>query len=137
MIRHQRYDKHGVIPQNGTVEDAVPYRCDIIVFTGIELCCYRGFVSSTGERCSPLQIVRGSLLCRKIAMLIPHSGPLFHCILYLHPQGSLFRHIILRFCAILLLFLLVLPPKYPPYLLSYLFFTLISPQDKNLQNHSM
>ena len=37
------------------VEDAVPYRCDRIVFTGIEPCCNRWSVSSTGERCSPLQ----------------------------------------------------------------------------------
>ena len=38
------------------VEDAVPYRFDRIVFAIIGQSCNRGFISSTGERCSPLHI---------------------------------------------------------------------------------
>ena len=51
------------------VEDASPYRCGGIIFVFISKCCNRGGISSTGERCSPLQIIRDRFCCRKIATL--------------------------------------------------------------------
>ena len=72
-----------------------------------------------------------------LAMLIPHLNVAFHCILYLVVCCCLFCHFILRFCAILLLFLAVLTLKtlsYAPFLFN-LYFLYLS--NENLQNRKV
>ena len=66
--------------------------------------------------------------------VIPHLNAAFHCILYLVACCCLFCHFILRFCAILLLFLAVLTLKtlsLAPFLFK-LYFLYLS--NENLQN---
>ena len=68
------------------------------------------------------------------SFLIPHLNAAFHCILYLVACCCLFCHFILRFCAILLLFLAVLTLKtlsHAPFLFK-LYFLYLS--NENLQN---
>ena len=61
--QHKRYNSHSVVSPNwlshfGETEiEPSPYNSEFVQ------------VLSTGERCSPLQIIRESLSCRKIATL--------------------------------------------------------------------
>ena len=86
----------------------------------------------------------GFFICLAMSFLIPHSSLLiphlnaaFHCILYLMARCRLFCHFILRFCAILLLFLAVLTLKtisLAPFLFK-LYFLYLS--NENLQNRKV